>query len=78
MVELEERKGEWGFRALKQMMKLLFKMVRTRARIKRGLELDLLFFLTPSLPPSLPQGDYEEMKRCYIKLLTYIKVSIYT
>ena len=29
VLELEEEKGEWGFKALKQMIKLLFHLVRT-------------------------------------------------
>ena len=27
VLSLEERRGEWGFKALKQMMKILFKLV---------------------------------------------------
>lgn len=30
VLALEENQGEWGFKALKQMMKLHFKMVGTR------------------------------------------------
>ena len=28
VLELEDKKGEWGFKALKQMMKILFRKVR--------------------------------------------------
>lgn len=29
VLELEEEKGDWGFKALKQMIKINFKLVRT-------------------------------------------------
>lgn len=47
VLELEDRKGEWGFKALKQMMKILFR-----------------------------KGDFEEMKKRYKQLLTYIKDAV--
>jgi COP9 signalosome complex subunit 2 len=47
VLELEDRKGEWGFKSLKQMMKILFR-----------------------------KGDFEEMKKKYKQLLTYIKDAV--
>ncbi|CAF1054021.1 unnamed protein product [Adineta ricciae] len=50
VLELEEKsgeKGDWGFKALKQMMKIYFKM-----------------------------ENYEEMLKCYNKLLKYIKSAV--
>ena len=37
VLELDTKKGEWGFKALKQMLKILFRMVSAGVRLKMGL-----------------------------------------
>ena len=34
VLELDTKKGEWGFKALKQMLKILFRMVSDRIELK--------------------------------------------
>ena len=69
VLELEEAKGEWGFKALKQIMKLHFRLVRTHPHCA-----------TPHPPMttclSCCQGNYEAMVACYRQLLTYIKGAV--
>ena len=45
VLELEDRKGEWGFKALKQMMKILFRKVS----VLHCLYMLILFFVHQSV-----------------------------
>ena len=74
VLELEDRKGEWGFKALKQMMKILFRKVYFDYSIPVSLcylVVDNMYVLALKL-----QGDFEEMQKKYKQLLTYIKVRL--
>eukprot|EP00794_Sanderia_malayensis_P009733 gene9733-10727_t len=59
---LEQEKGEWGFKALKQMVKINFKLAL-------ALKPDLVQTLSSS-------GQYEEMVKRYKELLLYIKSAV--
>ena len=47
VLELEDRKGEWGFKALKQMMKILFRKVNFHQSV---LYMLILYFVYTSKP----------------------------
>jgi COP9 signalosome complex subunit 2 len=65
VLELETEKGDWGFKALKQMMKLTFSMVGFFwVYVVKCI---LLFAL---------QGNYDEMLAHYRQLLTYIRSAV--
>ena len=88
VLELEEAKGEWGFKALKQIMKLHFRLVRPHAAYNAT---PTLYHAPPTLYHATPtpcrtthsvsgllrcQGNYEAMVACYRQLLTYIKGAV--
>jgi len=60
-------KGEWGFKALKQMIKINFKLVRKieNTYLKQHFKLSLVL-----------QANYKEMMVRYKQLLTYIKSAV--
>lgn len=57
-------KGEWGFKALKQMIKINFKLVSNSS--SKWLPILIIFF----------QGKFTEMMERYKQLLTYIKSAV--
>ena len=78
VLELEDRKGEWGFKALKQMMKILFRKV-TYSHMQPVITVcacDIYMYMFMYVLIADVQGDFEEMKKRYKQLLTYIKVII--
>lgn len=44
VLDLEEEKGDWGFKALKQMIKINFRLVSTDSRVTWKSEVTLLRF----------------------------------
>lgn len=68
VLDLENNeKGEWGFKALKQMIKINFKLVRLSVVWRCMLFLIQLIWF---------QNNYKEMMNRYKQLLTYIKSAV--
>lgn len=64
-------KGEWGFKALKQMIKINFKLVREHNRIS------IFDYASGTMVVFFSfQSNYKEMMARYKQLLTYIKSAV--
>ena len=75
MLDLEAgQKGDWGFKALKQMIKINFRLVSCLEQV--CLLSCAVSILTAFLSHTIAQGNYEEMMKCYKMLLSYIKNSV--
>lgn len=77
VLELEGEKGEWGFKALKQMIKINFKLVSDitpaschTLNIKKDMCEIPLHVFTPL------QTNFPEMMNRYKQLLTYIRSAV--
>lgn len=76
MLELEGEKGEWGFKALKQMIKINFKLVRSKHTILDfGICENVLIVADKYLIPPI-QTNFPEMMNRYKQLLTYIRSAV--
>ena len=65
-------KGEWGFKALKQMIKILFTMVCSCLNFVQNFTIANCF----AVMQFFKQNNYNEMMVRYKQLLTYIKSAV--
>lgn len=78
VLELEMgEKGEWGFKALKQMIKINFKLVSIWNFYVSGTEFTCILLDTILISCIIfSQSNFDEMMSRYKQLLTYIKTAV--